>query len=41
MSSAGDSSSDRWWTAYALSQKIRKSGAAVGIETSSRVTASV
>ena len=40
-SSAGCSWSVRWWTAYALSQKIRKSGAAAGIETSSRVTSSV
>ena len=40
-SSAGISSSVRWCTAYALSQKIRKSGAAVGISTSARVTSSV
>ena len=37
-SSGGVSASVRWWTAYALSQKIRKSGAAAGIETSARVT---
>ena len=32
------SSSVRWWKAYALSQKMRKSGAAVGIDTSCAAT---
>ena len=41
MSSAGISSSVRWCTAYALSQKIRKSSVAVGISSSARVTSSV
>ena len=41
MSSAGVSRSVRWWTAYALSQNIRKSGAAAGMLTSSLVTCSV
>ena len=41
MSSAGVSTSVRWCTAYALSQNIRKSGAAAGISTRARVTSSV
>ena len=41
MSSAGVSTSVRWCTAYALSQKIRKSAAAVGISSRARVTSSV
>src|SRR5690606_36027424 len=35
------SSSVRWCTAYALSHRMRKSGAAAGIETSVRATTSV
>ena len=38
MSADFASSSVRWWKAYALSQKIRKSGAAVGIEASRLAT---
>ena len=40
-SRAGVSTSVRWCTAYALSQNIRKSDAAVGISSSARVTSSV
>ena len=38
MSADFASTSVRWWKAYALSQKIRKSGAAVGIEASRLAT---
>ena len=41
MSIAGARFSVSGCTAYALSQKIRKSGAAVGIDTSSRATSSL
>ena len=38
MSAVLASSSVRWWKAYALSQKILKSGAAVGIDASRLAT---